>query len=81
MSMISDVIPALNFLPVTPSDTVNLPATARALYIGSGGDVVAINGDGTAVTFASVQTGTILPIFTKRVNASSTTADDIVALF
>lgn len=79
--MTSDIIPALNFLAVTPSDTVNLPAKARALYIGGGGDVTAINGDGNAILFKNVQTGTILPIFTTRVNASATTATFIVALF
>lgn len=79
--MISDLIPALNFLAVTPSDTVNLSAKARALYIGKGGDVVAINGSGDAILFKSVQTGTILPIFTTRVNATDTTATNIVALF
>lgn len=79
--MTSDIIPALNFLAVTPSDSVNLPAKARALYVGKGGDIVAINGEGNAITFKSVQTGTILPIFTTRVNATDTTAANLVALY
>ena len=79
--MISDIIPALTFLAVTPSDTVDLPAKARALYIGKGGDVAAINASGDPIIFKSVQTGTILPVFTIRVNATDTSADSIVALF
>lgn len=73
--------PAVNFSAVTPSDTVNLIATARALYVGVAGDVVCVNASGTAITFVGVSAGSILPVKTTRVNSTSTTATNIVALF
>lgn len=66
---------------VIPSDSVNLTRTARALYIGTGGNVVVITASGTAVTFANVQTGTVLPVRAARVNATNTTASNIVAIY
>lgn len=73
--------PNANFVAVTPSDTVDIAGgPARALYIGGAGNVVAINKSDVAVTFLGVPAGTILPISTKRVNATSTTATSIVAL-
>jgi hypothetical protein len=75
--------PATNFLAVTPHNSTNF-SPARALYIGVAGDVtavsIAIDGAETAVLFKNIPAGTILPIRTKRVNATGTTATDIVAL-
>ena len=72
--------PTNDFAAITPSDTKSIARNARALYVGTGGDVVAINASGEAVTFANVPDAMILPIATKRVNATGTTASDIVAL-
>lgn len=67
---------------VTPSDTVNLTVPSRALYVGGAGNIVAVMQDsGTAVTFTGVLAGTVLPIRVLRVNATSTTATSLVALF
>ena len=71
---------------VTPSDTVSISTTAtgtipRALYVGTGGNVVVVNEDATTVTFTNVQGGSIIPIRCIRVNSTSTTASNIVALF
>lgn len=65
---------------VTPSDTVELAQYSRALYVGTGGNVAAVI-DGTAITFTGVPAGSILPIRTNRVNATNTTATNIVALY
>lgn len=66
---------------VTPSDTVDFAeGVCRALYIGTGGAVVAVV-NGTAVTFANTQSGSVVPIQASRVNSTSTTASDIVALY
>ena len=56
-----------------------LSQTTRALYVGTGGDVVADMAGGNTVTFAGVQDGSILPI---RVTAlgTATTATGIVGL-
>lgn len=65
---------------VTPSDTVELTNVSRAIYVGTGGNVVAIRQDGVSVTIPSVPSGTILPIRAKRIASTGTTATGIVAL-
>jgi hypothetical protein len=74
--------PAFNASAVTPNDGADLGATARALFIGVGGDVAAIlKGDATSVVFKNVPQGTVLPVSAKRVLATGTTATNIVALW
>ena len=73
--------PGLSFAAVTPSDTVDLPVTARGLFVGTAGNVAVIGaGDSLPVTFKNVANGTVLPLCVKRVLATGTTATDIVAL-
>lgn len=74
--------PAPNAEAVTPHDTTELTNISRALWIGTGGDVtVLMAGTGTAILFANVPDGTLLPIRVKRVNDTGTDADDIVAIW
>jgi len=73
--------PADNAGAVTTSDTVDLAVFTRALYVGTAGNVVAVFAGGNAVTFTGVAAGSILPIRVKRVNATNTTASNIVALY
>lgn len=71
---------AQNAFAVTPSDSADLPAPARALYVGGSGNV-RINDTGNgAVTFVGVAAGSILPVMARRVYATGTTATNIVAL-
>lgn len=71
--------PARLAVAVTPSDVTNLANPTRALYVGGTGNLsVEMYGGGTAV-FSSVPVG-ILPIQVTRVNATSTTATNILAL-
>lgn len=79
--LLRDLVPDASFRAVTPSDTRNIPnGPARALYVGGAGNVCALNEEGVAVVFVGVPAGTILPITTKRVKSTSTTATNIVAL-
>lgn len=73
--------PASRFFPAVPSDTTEFATgECRALFVGVGGDVVAIDGpSGAAVTFKNVPSGSILPIQTSRLT-TATTATSIVAL-
>lgn len=74
---------ARNAFQVTPSDTNNLPTYAKALYIGTEGNiaVVPVNAaDDTDVVTFVVGTGVILPIQVRRVMDTGTDAEDIVAL-
>jgi len=73
--------PASNAIAVTPSDSVSLTTDARALYIGVAGDVSLLTSGGDTVTFVGLLAGSILPVRVNRVNATSTTATDIVALY
>lgn len=72
--------PGRSWAAVTPSDTVNLPAGCRAIYVGGAGDVALVGDDGVAVVFAATA-GQIIPLGPKRVNATSTTATSIVAIY
>jgi hypothetical protein len=63
--------PAVYAEAVTPSDTDDLVAVSRALYIGGAGDVVVTMLGGGDVTFKAVPVGTILPIRVSRVKAAT----------
>lgn len=67
---------------ITPSDTVDLPYTTRALYVGTGGNISVYPANSTtSVVLANVGTGTVLPVAVSRVLAAGTTASNIVALY
>lgn len=65
---------------VTPSDTIALPVTTRALYVGGAGNIVALMQGGQVVTFTAVPVGTTLHVAVTRVNATLTTATNLVWL-
>lgn len=73
--------PASDYAAITPSDTTNLFKVACAIYVGVAGDVVAVTPAGTAITFKNAAAGSVLPIMCKRVNSTSTTATNLVALY
>ena len=72
--------PSSVYFAVTPSDIVNFTNNSNSLYIGVSGDVVAVTPSGTPIIFKGVPQGAILPIISSRVNATGTTAANIVAL-
>lgn len=72
--------PARGWLDVTPSDTTGLPAGCRGLFIGVTGDVSLLGDSGTSVVFSNVPVG-FMPCGPVRVNATDTTATNIVALY
>lgn len=84
MSSPFDNDPATHVAAVTPSDANDLPNVSRALYVGTGGDVVLIGANAspqaTGVTFKNVPAGAILPVKARKVLATGTTASNIVAL-
>lgn len=71
---------AQNAYAVTPSDSTDLAAPARALYVGGSGNVKINDSGNGAVTFVGVAAGSILPVMARRVYATGTTATNIVAL-
>lgn len=67
---------------ITPDDDNDLDVgPTRGIYVGGAGDVaVKFPGNATAVTFAGVAAGSVLPIAPARVMETSTTATSLVAL-
>jgi hypothetical protein len=65
---------------VTPSDTVNFSNPARALYVGTTGNITLVTMSGSTVLFTAIPAGTILPVACSRVNATATTASTIIGL-
>lgn len=71
--------------PVTPSDTVDVPASPAgnkccvALWVGTTGDVALITMSGTTTTLKNVSG--LLPVACTRVMSTNTTASNIVALY
>lgn len=73
---------AYSFQSVTPHDSTNIsPNPCDALWVGVGGDVACVSSQGQVVTFKNVPSGFLLLVQCRRVNATNTTATDIVALY
>lgn len=67
---------------VSPSDTVDLTTYAKALYVGSAGDLKILpvnNDDSSPVTLANHPVG-YCPVQVRRVYSTGTTASGIIAL-
>lgn len=73
--------PASDAIPITPDDNGTLPAVPRAIYVGSTGDLAVEMQGGQVVTFANVQSGTVLAIRALRVRQTGTTAGGVVAMW
>lgn len=73
--------PAIGAIAVTPNDGADLPfSPARRLYVGTGGNVSVVYEPGsTAVTYVNVPSGFVFGGFITRVNATGTTATNIIA--
>lgn len=72
--------PAFHAAAITPHNSTNLDTVARAIYVGTTGNIVIVTPNDEVVTFTSVPVG-ILPVMAKRINSTSTTASNLVALW
>lgn len=71
--------PLTRLFAITPHDSTLLAEAARALYVGGAGNISILPvGQTTSVTLVGVQAGSVLPIRVARVNATATTATNIV---
>ena len=66
---------------ITPSDSVALTVFPRAIYIGGAGNVSVLTLGGDTTTFPGLAAGSILPVRVTRVNATGTTATNLVAIW
>ena len=71
--------PATDILPVSPDDSTDLPDVAIALYVESAGSL-ALHTVGGQTRTVNVTDHAILPVGTRRVLATGTTAAGIHAL-
>ena len=71
--------PATDIIAVIPDDATDLPDVAIALYVETGGDLSLVSERG-AERQVRVADFTFLPVGTRRVRASGTTASGIHAL-
>ena len=66
---------------IVPADAGTFDSPAF-VYVGGDGNVVAIpEGSAVAVTFVGMSAGDILPVLCTRVNSTSTTATNLVAMW
>lgn len=71
--------PALQAFAIAPSDSAELPAVTKSIYVGSSGDVTLRPLRGTAdVTYRNVPDGAYLTIRASHVRATGTTATDLI---
>ena len=74
--------PARRAAAVAPHDVNALAEVPKALFVGTGGDLVARGaGGGADVTFKNLANGALLPFRAEYVRATGTTAQNIVALY
>lgn len=73
--------PAETAVAVTPSDSVDFTDVPRGLFVGTGGNISMTGKAGTSNTWKNVASGSIIPFRARRVNATLTTATDILALY
>jgi hypothetical protein len=74
--------PARRAAAVVPHDTNAIADIPKALFVGTGGDLVVRGvGGGADVTFKNVGNGTLLPVRAEFIRAAGTTAQHIVALY
>ncbi len=71
--------PATDLLPVTPDDLIDLSEVAVALYVETGGQISLVTAR-NGIRNISVADNSILPVGTRRVNATGTTATGIHAM-
>jgi hypothetical protein len=63
---------------VVPHNSNDHPAECRYLYVGTGGNVALVNLDGSVVVHTAVPAGSYILCSNRRVNATGTTASNIV---
>lgn len=66
---------------ITPHDSTDFAISFRSVYVGGAGNIVVVANNGTAVTYVGVASGSIIPMRGKRVNATNTTATNLVGIY
>lgn len=73
----SDISPAYDAVPIVNDVAIS---SCRAIYVGVAGDI-SVQTAGGARIFKNAIAGTIIPINALKVNAASTTATNLLAMY
>jgi hypothetical protein len=74
--------PARSARSLTPHDSNALSDIPKALYVGTGGVVIMRGVDDSAdTTWRNVPNGALLPVRSRFIRATGTTATDIIGLY
>ena len=74
--------PARRALAIVPSDSDALADIPKALYVGTGGNIIMRGAGGSGdQLWKNVPDGSILPFRAQFVRATGTTASDLLALY
>ena len=73
--------PPENAAEIIPDDTAALGNVTRAIHVGGGGDLRVRMLGGEVVTLVGLQPGSMIPLRTRQVFATGTTATAIVGLW
>jgi hypothetical protein len=72
--------PASHAVAITPSDSLPLTHSTRAIYVGSAGDLRIAMVSGDIVTLRAVAAGAVYPLRAAQVLATGTTAGNLIGL-
>lgn len=72
--------PASDGFAITPNDSAELTRTCRSIFVGGAGNISLVTKAGTTLSFVNVAAGSILPVRAKQVNATGTTATNLIGL-
>jgi len=73
--------PAQGGFAIIPSDSTDLAAETRGLWVGASGDLALVLASGDEVTVSGAIGGSLLPLRVRRVKATGTTATALVGLY
>lgn len=71
---------ATGIFTITPHDTTLFAFTSSGVYVGGAGNISVLMSDGSTGIFIAVPVGSLLPIQADRVNATGTTATNLLGL-
>jgi len=75
------IAPAQDAAAIVPNDATVLDPPARALWVGTAGNLTVVTRLGTEVTFSNVPAGTLIEVSVSKVKSTSTTAGSIVGMY
>lgn len=73
--------PSGEALAITPSDSTYFSSPTRGIYVGGAGNITCITASGASVVFYNCVAGSILPIRVVLINATGTSASNLVGLY